>query len=197
MSTSSLRKRHTSGYRGGVPLLTSLPDCSSSGNVSRGAPLQACDFFDLFVFSEHLTGCFHRPQKPSSPEPVTFLLWHEKGCCRRKGWLSMESRPRSPTTTYPSATILSLSATLSFLSSRAYPDFLLHRPHRRPRMWFSSKRTTRSRPKPQFSTGNPGEAERICGAPFGCPTFLVLQPLSFVILWPAIVGHTWCACENH
>jgi hypothetical protein len=43
------------------------------------------------------------------------------------------------------------------LSSRAYPDFLLHRSHRRPLMWFSLKRTTCSRPKPQLSTGNPGE----------------------------------------
>src|ERR1700733_2957533 len=49
------------------------------------------------------------------------------------------------------------ATTLSFLSSRAYPDFLLHCFHRRPRMWFSSKRTTRSRPKPQLSTGNPGK----------------------------------------
>src|ERR1700732_98067 len=32
----------------------------------------------------------------------------------------------------PSATTLSLSAPLSFLSSRAYPDFLLHRSRRRP-----------------------------------------------------------------
>src|ERR1700733_3957606 len=43
------------------------------------------------------------------------------------------------------------------LSSRAYPDFLLHRSHWRPLMWFSLKRTTRSRPKPQLSTGNPGK----------------------------------------
>jgi hypothetical protein len=43
------------------------------------------------------------------------------------------------------------------LSSRAYPDFLLHRSHRRPLMSFSLKRTTCSSPKPQFSTGNPGE----------------------------------------
>ncbi len=44
----------------------------------------------------------------------------------------------------------------SALSLGAYPDFLLHCSHRRPRMWFSSKRTTRSRSKPQLSTGNPG-----------------------------------------
>jgi hypothetical protein len=37
------------------------------------------------------------------------------------------------------------------------PDFLLHCSRRRPRMWFSSKRTTRSRPKPIISTGNPGK----------------------------------------
>jgi hypothetical protein len=43
------------------------------------------------------------------------------------------------------------------LSSRAYPDFLLHRPDQRPLVWFSLKRTTCSRPKPQLSTGNPGE----------------------------------------
>jgi hypothetical protein len=48
-----------------------------------------------------------------------------------------------------------LATTLSFLSSRAYPDFLLHCSRRRPRMWFSLKRTTRSGLKPQFSTGNP------------------------------------------
>src|SRR5271156_3839278 len=46
---------------------------------------------------------------------------------------------------------------LFFLSLGAYPDFLLDCAHRRPRMWFSSKRTTRSRPKPQLSTGNPGK----------------------------------------
>jgi hypothetical protein len=43
------------------------------------------------------------------------------------------------------------------LSSRAYPDFLLHCSHRRPRMWFSLKRTARSRLKPQPSTGNLGK----------------------------------------
>src|SRR5882757_3535092 len=43
------------------------------------------------------------------------------------------------------------------LSSRAYPDFLLHCSHRRPRMWFSLKRTARSRLKPQLSTGNLGK----------------------------------------
>ena len=37
------------------------------------------------------------------------------------------------------------------------PDFLLHCSHWRPRMWFSLKRTTYSRPKPQLSTGNPGK----------------------------------------
>src|ERR1700733_8068127 len=50
-----------------------------------------------------------------------------------------------------------LATTLSFLSSRAYPDFLPHRSYRRPLMWFSLKRTTCSRPKPQLSTGNPGK----------------------------------------
>jgi len=35
-----------------------------------------------------------------------------------------------------------LGTTLCFLSSRAYPDFLLHRSHKRPLMWFSLKRTT-------------------------------------------------------
>jgi hypothetical protein len=34
MSTSSPLKRHTSGYRGDVLLLTLLPDCSSSGDVA-------------------------------------------------------------------------------------------------------------------------------------------------------------------
>src|ERR1700733_10122651 len=52
-----------------------------------------------------------------------------------------------------------LSATLSCLSSRAYPDFLLHRSHRRPLMWFSLKRTTavdRSRNSQQEIQGNRG-----------------------------------------
>ena len=40
---------------------------------------------------------------------------------------------------------------------RAYPDFLPHRSHQRPLVWFSLKRTTCSRSKPQLSTGNPGE----------------------------------------
>src|SRR5450631_2181091 len=45
----------------------------------------------------------------------------------------------------------------TFCSLGAYPDFLPHRPHQRPLMWFSLKRTTCSRPKPQVSTGNPGK----------------------------------------
>ena len=45
-----------------------------------------------------------------------------------------------------------------------------------PLMWFSSKRTTcvvRSRNSRQEIRGSRG----ICGAPFGCPKFTVLQPL--------------------
>jgi hypothetical protein len=55
------------------------------------------------------------------------------------------------------------------LSSRAYPDFLLHRSHWRPLMWFSPKRTTRSRPKPQLRTGNPGKPRdlQFYGTPSG------------------------------
>jgi hypothetical protein len=51
------------------------------------------------------------------------------------------------------------------LSSRAHPDLLLHSSHRRPLMWFSLKRTTCSWPKPQLSTGNPGEPRdlQFCG----------------------------------
>src|SRR3984885_9985422 len=51
------------------------------------------------------------------------------------------------------------------LSSRAYPDFLLHRLHRRPLMWFSLKRTTCSRPEPQLSTGNLGKPRDLRCAP--------------------------------
>src|ERR1700722_974925 len=51
------------------------------------------------------------------------------------------------------------------LSSRAYPDFLLHRSHWRPLMWFSLKRTTCSRPKPQLSTENPGKPRDLRCAP--------------------------------
>ncbi len=40
---------------------------------------------------------------------------------------------------------------------RAYPDFLPHGSRRRPLVWFSLKRTTCSRPKPQLSIGNPGK----------------------------------------
>jgi hypothetical protein len=75
--------------------------------------------------------------------------------------------------------------TLSYLSSRAYPDFLPHRSHQRPRMWFSLKRTTCNRPKPQLSTGNPGEPRDLrCARPSpigpGLPlsTCLLLSPLS-------------------
>jgi hypothetical protein len=52
---------------------------------------------------------------------------------------------------------LSIEPPPSPLSSRAYPDFLPHRSHRRPLMWFSLKRTTCGWPKSQLSTGNPGE----------------------------------------
>jgi hypothetical protein len=45
----------------------------------------------------------------------------------------------------------------TFCSLGAYPDFLLHGSHQRPLMWFSPKRTTCTRPKPQLSTGNLGK----------------------------------------
>src|SRR5450631_1918284 len=53
----------------------------------------------------------------------------------------------------------------TFCSLGAYPDFLLHRSHERPLMWFSLKRTTCDWPKPQVSTGNPGEPRdlQFCG----------------------------------
>jgi hypothetical protein len=50
-----------------------------------------------------------------------------------------------------------LDGQLCRLSLGAYPDFLRSRSRRRPLMWFSLKRTTCSRPKPQLSTGNPGK----------------------------------------
>ena len=85
MSTSSLLKRHTSGYPGGVLLLTLLPDCSSSGKVSRVAPLRACDFFDLFG-SQHRQPLFINrhafltvipsvPGFPTSPRSPRPLMW--------------------------------------------------------------------------------------------------------------------------
>jgi hypothetical protein len=46
---------------------------------------------------------------------------------------------------------------LSFLSSRAYPEFPTSPLSTVPLMWFSLKRTTRSQPKRQLSTGNPGK----------------------------------------
>ena len=164
----------------------------------------------------------------------------------------MESRPRRPTTTYPSAfpsalssehllnTILSLaSLTPSPIcperseepAVRLEPSPIPKGKHTaNPNRAYLSPDTTVSIsghilfirsvpgfPAPPLSPATPdvvlfkenhtqqteaaildrksGEAERICCAPFGCPTFLVLQSLTFVILWPAIVGHTWCACE--
>src|ERR1700723_1118046 len=78
---------------------------------------------------------------------------------------------------HPLATVLSLSTTLSFLSSRAYPDFLLRSSHRC-HLCGSPQRephaVVRSRNARQEIRGSRG----ICGAPFGCPKFTVLQPLS-------------------
>jgi hypothetical protein len=59
--------------------------------------------------------------------------------------------------TLSSSNLPFLTTALSFLSSRAYLDFLLRYPDPRPRMWFSLKRTTCSSPKSQLSTGNPGK----------------------------------------
>jgi hypothetical protein len=78
---------------------------------------------------------------------------------------------------YPLATVLSHSTALSFLSSRAYPDFLLHSSHRC-HLCGSPQRephaVVRSHNRRQEIRGSRG----ICGAPFGCPKFTVLQPLS-------------------
>jgi hypothetical protein len=52
------------------------------------------------------------------------LLSLERGVVDGKGVLAAQQLP------YPLATVLSLSTTLSFLSSRAYPDFLLRSSHR-------------------------------------------------------------------
>jgi hypothetical protein len=79
------------------------------------------------------------------------LLSLERGVVDGKGVLAAQQLP------YPWATVLSLSTTLSFLSSRAYRDFLLSQLSPVPPMWFSSKRTTCSCSKPQPSTGNPGK----------------------------------------
>jgi hypothetical protein len=49
-------------------------------------------------------------------------------------------------------------------------------------MWFSSKRTTRSRPKPKISTGNPGEAEGSAVRHSGAPNLSFYNPFPFVIL---------------
>src|SRR5580704_11856843 len=69
----------------------------------------------------------------------------------RKGW---EIEPEEDPSAVGAAR--NRSSALS-VSLGAYPDFLLHRSLKRPRMWFSLKRTTCSRPKPELSTGNPGE----------------------------------------
>ena len=43
-----------------------------------GAPLRACDFFDLFVFSARLTGCFH-PHKTAILRACDFFALAREG----------------------------------------------------------------------------------------------------------------------
>jgi hypothetical protein len=57
----------------------------------------------------------------------------------------------------PLARVPLFATALSFLSSRAYADFLLHSSYQLLLMWFSLKRTTRIRPEPPLLTGNPGK----------------------------------------
>ena len=99
---------------------------------------RACDFFDLFVFSALLAGCFSPPQS-RHPERsaarvyrITDGLWRAVEGPRR--CLLADTLPSFPATNYrPNQKSHKL---------RAYTDFLPHRSHRRPRMWFSLKRTT-------------------------------------------------------
>jgi hypothetical protein len=109
---------------------------------------------------------------PLSRVPCDFLLSHKDGCCR---WKNV-----APQLPYPLATVLSPSTTLSFLSSRAYSDFLLRGSHRRPRMWFSQREphaADRNRNSRQEIRGSRG----ICCAPFGCPNLSFYNHLLSVI----------------
>jgi hypothetical protein len=120
-----------------------------NGTLSFVIP-RASDFFDLFVFSAYPTSCISTPDKADILKAGDFFAFAQKRLLSLEravvdGKVVLAAQQRS----YPLATVLSLSTTLSFLSSRAYPDR-------------------------QEIRGSRG----ICSAPFGCPKFTVLQPLS-------------------
>ena len=175
----------------------------------RGVEVKrACDFFQRFVFA-FPSSCISSPATKSSSclprravgEPVTFSR-HKDGRCRRSGRCRRKASPPPQQPRYPMATVLRLQRPSPFCHSACpgvpWEQATWLRQVKREMNWETSGPFDTRVPYPlatilSFQPPSPichSERRRgICGAPFGCPTFTGLQPLS-VIIPPArrIVG---------
>ena len=114
--------------------------------------------FPIFiVFSAYPTSCISSPRKAVILRACDFFAFSQKRLLSWKWELSMERRPRRPTTAlslgngpfpFNNSLLFVIPSVPGFPTSQLSPV---------PLMWFSSKRTTCSCSKPQPSTGNPGK----------------------------------------